>query len=713
VTGARWFVGVDVGGTFTDVVLARADGTLHVEKVATTPDDPRTGVLEGVQRALRDAHVAPAEISRVVHGTTLATNVVLERRGGPVAFVVTQGFGDLLRLGREARVEEDRYNVFFTTPEPPVDPRGTFEVAERVAADGSVVRALGAGAADAVAARVATANPVAVAVCFVNSYANPEHEQKVADALRRALPDTFVVASSEIWPEMREYERAMTTLMCAYVGPVMAAYLTGLDAQLRSVGIDGPLEIMDSSGGVMSASLAARRPVRTLESGGAAGVTAAGMVGTLLGARDVISFDMGGTTAKLGLVRDGRPAVVSDLQLGGKGSFGATRAGTGFPVKVSTVDLAEVGAGGGSIAWLDVDGALRVGPRSAGAVPGPACYARGGTHPTVTDANLVLGYLAEGLAGGVQLSLDAARAALQREIAEPLGISDVDAARSVHDIVNANMAAAIRMVTVQRGIDPRQFALVALGGAGPIHAVHLAAEFGIRTVAVPRAAGVGSAVGLVGADLRVDLVHTCVVDVEGGEVAVLERAFEALEARGRAELADDTGAAFRVSRAADLRYRGQAHHLTIPAPDPLDLVGLAVAFRHAFAAAYGIAPDLPVQVHNVRIEVTRIVEKYAAPEQSTRDADASVASIGERAVVYPGEAEPFASTVFNRSRLQAGAQFDGPAVIAASDCTIVVPPGTQARVDAFDTIVLTDARGAPTDRSAIGQASPSMVLPPS
>jgi N-methylhydantoinase A len=692
VTGARWFVGVDVGGTFTDVVLARADGTLHVEKVATTPADPRTGVLDGVRRVLRHAEVAPADISRVVHGTTLATNVVLERRGGPIAFVVTEGFGDLLRLGREARVEEDRYDVLFTTPDPPVDARRTFEVAERVAADGSVVRPLDVDAAGAVAARVAASSPVAVAVCFVNSYANPEHEQLVAAALRRALPDAFVVASSEVWPEMREYERAMTTVMCAYVGPVMAGYLTGLEARLRSLGIRGPLEVMDSSGGVMSASLAARRPVRTLESGGAAGVNAAGMVGRLLGARDVISFDMGGTTAKLGLVRDGRPALVSDFQVGGKGSFGATRAGTGFPVKVTTVDLAEVGAGGGSIAWLDVDGALRVGPRSAGAVPGPACYARGGTHPTVTDANLVLGYLAaEGSAASVQLSPDAARAALQREIAEPLGISDVDAARSVHDIVNANMAAAIRMVTVQRGIDPRHFALVALGGAGPIHAVRLAAEFGIRTIAVPRAAGVGSAVGLVGADLRVDLVHTCVIDVDGGEAAALERAFEALAARGRAELGDGAGTTFLVARAADLRYRGQAHHLTIPVPDPFDLAALDLAFRDAFAAAYGIAPDLPVQVHNVRVEVTRIVEKYAAPERSLGDADASVASVGQRAVVYPGSAEPVVSTVFDRSLVRPGARIDGPAVIAASDCTIVVPPGTRARVDAFDTIVLTDA----------------------
>jgi N-methylhydantoinase A len=693
VSTADWFIGVDVGGTFTDVVLARADGTLHVEKVATTPSDPRAGVLDGVARVLQRAGVAPAHVSRVVHGTTLATNVVLERRGGPVALVVTEGFADLLRLGREARVEDDRYDLFFTTPAPPVDPRRTFEVAERVAADGSVLRPLAGDEADAVAARVTASDPVAVAVCLLHAYANPEHEATVVDALRRALPDVFVVASSEVWPEMREYERAMTTVICAYVGPVMAAYLTGLERGLRSLGIAGPLDIMDSSGGVMSAPLAARRPVRTLESGGAAGVTAAGMVGRRLGARDVISFDMGGTTAKLGLVRDGRPAVVTDFQIGGAGSFGATRAGTGFPVKVSTVDLAEVGAGGGSIAWLDVDGALRVGPRSAGAVPGPASYARGGTHPTVTDANLVLGYLDPGgLAGGVRLSLDAARAALEREIAEPLGIGVIDAARSVHDIVNANMAAAIRMVTLQRGVDPRAFSLVALGGAGPMHAAQLAEEFGIREVAVPLAAGVGSAVGLVGGDLRVDLVQTCVVDLDGGDPAVLEDAFAGLVRRGRAELGDDAGATFAATRGADVRYRGQAYHLTLPVPDALDLAALDAEFRRAFSAAYGIAPDLPAQVHNVRVELTRVVEKYAARAVTIADTDASVAWTGQRAAVFPGDGNaPTVSNLYDRSRLPAGATVDGPAFIATDDCTIVVPPGTRARVDAFGTIVLTDA----------------------
>jgi N-methylhydantoinase A len=690
VSEARWFVGVDVGGTFTDVVLANSYGRLAVEKIPTTADDPRVGVIEGIRHVLAEADVDPRAVSRVVHGTTLATNVVLERRGLPIAFVVTEGFADLLRLGREARVEEDRYDLFFTTPVPPVDPQLTFEVAERVGADGSVLRPLSDADVADVAARVAANHPAAVAVCLLHAYANPDHERVVARALRAALPDAFVVTSTEVWPEMREYERAMTTVMCAYVGPVMAGYLIRLERQLAELGITGPLEVMDSSGGVLSASMAARRPVRTLESGGAAGVSAAGAAGQLIGVADVISFDMGGTTAKVGIVRDGQPHVTTDFQIGGKGSFGATRAGTGFPVKITTVDLAEVGAGGGSIAWLDADGALRVGPRSAGALPGPACYGRGGTEPTVTDANLVLGYLdPAGLAGGIALSADAAGDALTRAVAEPLGITPVDAARSVHDIVNANMAAAIRMVTVQRGVDPRGFTLVAFGGAGPMHAARLAQMFGIGSVAVPLAAGVASAVGLVGADLRVELVQTRVVDLADAESAELERAFAELAAQACAELGMEPGEACTVSRSADVRYKGQAYHLTLPVQDPVDLGGLTRDFRRRFEAEYGIALDLPTQIHNVRVQVVRVVEKFVPRALGLQTDVGSPALVGERRVVFPAAgADAQATAVFDRARLAPGDQLDGPAVITSTESTIVVPPLARATVDPYGTVLI-------------------------
>ena len=378
-------IGVDVGGTFTDVVLRTPTGTLTAAKCLSTHDDPIAGIASGVTRVL--AGVDPAQVSRVVHATTLATNAVLERKGARVAFVTTLGFRSVIPLGRYARVEEDRYDLRFTPPPPPVAAADCFEVVERVSARGTVLTPLDPDSVRRVAARITARGITSAAVCLLHSYACPEHERQVAAILRESIPN--VVISSEIWPEIREYERATTTIMSAYVGPLMASYLSRLSARLAELGVRAPIHVMESSGGVISAELAARRAVSTIESGPAAGVLAA--AGT--GAGDVISFDMGGTTAKACVVRDGRPEITREFHVGGKGSFGGRRAGTGVPIKTPAIDLAEIGAGGGSIAWLDAAGALRVGPRSAGSSPGPACYALGGREPTVTDANLVLGYL--------------------------------------------------------------------------------------------------------------------------------------------------------------------------------------------------------------------------------------------------------------------------------------------------------------------------------
>ncbi|HZP27649.1 MAG TPA: hydantoinase/oxoprolinase family protein [Acidimicrobiia bacterium] len=697
-TGGRYYLGVDVGGTFTDVVLAGSDGSVRIGKVLTTPGDPRDGIVAGIRAALDGAGVETSAVSRVVHGTTLATNVVIERSGGPVALVTTEGFADVLRLGREARVEEDRYDLFFDPVPPPVDPRLTFEARERMDAHGKPLVALTAGALDDVVARVVAAAPSGIAVCFLHAYVNPEHERAVTAALRDALPETFVVASHEIWPEIREYERAMTTVVCAVVGPVMAGYLDGLQARLGELGITCPVEIMESSGGVMSAARAARQPVLTVESGGAAGVTAAGIVGHTAGFDDVISFDMGGTTAKAGIVRHGRPAITHDFQVGGKGSFGGTRAGTGVPLKIPVVDLAEVGAGGGSIAWVDAGGALRVGPRSAGADPGPACYARGGTEPTVTDANFLLGFLdPAGLAGGVTLSRDLAAEAMTR-VAEPLGLTVLEAARAVHEIVNATMAAAIRVVTVQRGIDPREFTLVGFGGAGPMHAARLAETFGIPAVVVPWAAGVASAVGLVSSDLAVDLVQTHVTDLPG-DVESLEAVFAALEHRGRGELGagdDRAGGAdaggFVVTRSADLRARGQAHQLTVELPpgpfDAADVPMLTARFHEAYRDAYGIDTGAPAQFVNARVRVVRRVDKLTRQAEPVTPHDASVARAGERAVLFPDLPDPVETPVLDWTRLEPGAELAGPAVVEGPDTTVVVPPGWGVAVDRWGNLLL-------------------------
>jgi N-methylhydantoinase A len=681
--GRRYFLGVDVGGTFTDVVLGDTDGGVAVAKVSTTPDDPRLGVVAGIGEVLATHGVEPSRVTRVVHGTTLATNVILERRGGNIAFVTTAGFGDMLRLGRESRQEDDRFNLFFQTPAPPVPRARTFEVTERIDARCNVVVALDPAQAAEVARRVSESGVQGVAICFLHAYAHPAHEEAMAAACRTALPDdAFVITSSEVWPEMREYERAMTTVMCAYVGPVMARYLGGLDARLREMGIGCPIEIMESSGGVMSASLASRRPIYTVESGGAAGIIAAGVVGGLIGEDRVLSFDMGGTTAKTGIVRQGRPDITHDFFVGGADGSGGLRRGRGYPVKIPVVDLAEVGAGGGSIASVDSGGGLRVGPRSAGSIPGPACYGRGGTEPTVTDADLLMGYLKSGrLSGGISLDPELGAKAIESAIGGPLGFDVFTAAHAIHSVANASMAAAIRVVTVQRGIDPRDFTLVAFGGAGPLHAVELADTFGIGRVVIPRAAGVASAIGLITSDLVAERVLTRLMPTEEADPAVVGAVFDELEEQAVREL-PGLGELV-VRRAVEARFRGQAHQLTVPAPaGPVSAASIAEierAFFDRYRDAYGIDLDAPTELVDFRVRVSRTVEKLT-PVPHHAGASGTPDPSGERPVGFAAP-ELVPCPVFSWERLAPGSRLVGPAVIEGYDTTVVVPPGHSVETD--------------------------------
>jgi len=676
--GRRYFIGVDVGGTFTDVVLGDSDGGLAEAKAGTTPDDPRLGVVAAIGEVLAAHRVDPSQVSRLVHGTTLATNVILESRGSDIAFVTTAGFGDMLRLGRESRQDDDRFNLFFQTPAPPVPRARTFEVIERIDAGGTVVVALDAAHATEVARRVAETGVRGVAICLMHAYAHPAHEEMVAAACRRVLPDdAFVITSSEVWPEIREYERAMTTVMCAYVGPVMARYLAGLETRLAEMGIGCPIEIMESSGGVMSASLASRRPIYTVESGGAAGIIAASLVGGLIGADRVLSFDMGGTTAKTGIVRQGRPDVTHDFHVGGKGGSGGLRRGRGYPVKIPVVDLAEVGAGGGSIASVDSGGGLRVGPRSAGSIPGPACYGRGGIEPTVTDANLLMGYLRAGnLSGGISLDPELSLKAIESAIAGPLGFDAATAADAVHNVANASMAAAIRVVTVQRGIDPRDFTLVAFGGAGPLHAVELADTFGIGQVVIPKAAGVASAIGLITSDPTAERILTHMMPADTADPAVVATIFAEIEAQAIRELPGREGDLV-VERAVEVRFLGQAHQLTVPAPpgpvSKASITEITQAFVDSYRHTYGIELDAPIELVNFRVRVARPVEKLAPlphplAEASTPD------PFGARPVAFAGAAlAPCPLYVWEQ--LAPGSRVVGPAVIEGYDTTVVVPPG--------------------------------------
>ncbi|MCU1365796.1 MAG: hypothetical protein JWL72_1893 [Ilumatobacteraceae bacterium] len=683
-------LGVDVGGTFTDVVLIDPEGVIHVSKVVTSPEDPRDGVRHGVEVALAAAGLDGAAVARFVHGTTLATNVLLERAGARTAFVTTRGFGDLLRLGRSTRIGEARYDLLFPPPEPPVDEAMTFEVSERLTATGAVHTELSAPHIGEVVARIAETQPEAVAICFLHAYANPAHEHRFADACRAAMPGVFVVASADVWPEMREYERATTALACAYVGPVMAAYLAGLQAMLAEIGVACPVQVMDSSGGVLSASLAASKPVATIESGGAAGVTAAGFIGQLLGERHVLSFDMGGTTAKAAVVRAGEPSLTFDFRVGGHASAGDRRA-DGLAVKTPVVDLAEIGAGGGSLAWVDRGGALQVGPRSAGAIPGPACYGRGGTQPTVTDANLVLGYLRPGeLSDGVTLSLAAASAAIDAHVAGPLGIGTVDAAHAIHEIVNNNMVAALRMVTIQRGIDPRDFVLVGFGGAGPIHVARLAEPFGIRRVVVPWAAGVASALGLVAADPSVIEHHSSVIAAAVADPATVTATFDALAERACAALELDDAADLRLVRTIEARYPGQAHQLPIDMPTGAltraDLDAAVDRFHARYREAYGITSDAPVDFVTYRLRAVLPVDK---PEPRREVPEPYSPDAGSRRDVFFAEVGIHRSTpVYRWDELRPGASITVAAIIEGAATSIVVPPTWTATLDTMRNVVL-------------------------
>ncbi|MEU4831611.1 hydantoinase/oxoprolinase family protein [Streptosporangium sp. NPDC023615] len=707
-------IGVDVGGTFTDVVLRGPDGGITVAKCLSTHDDPADGIVTGVAAVL--GRTDPSRVTRVVHATTLATNAVLERRGARVAFVTTRGFRSMIPLGRYARVEEDRYDLRFDPPAPPVAAGDCFEVPERVSGRGEVLEPLDEAAVARTGEEIARRGVTSVAVCLLHAYANPSHERRVAEILCRSVP--AVVISSDVWPELREYERATTTIMSAYVGPVMAGYLRRLAARLAGLGITAPVHVMDSSGGVMPAELAARRAVATIESGPAAGVLAAAASGH----PDVVSFDMGGTTAKTCVIRNGEPEITHEFHVGGKGSFGGRRAGTGVPIKTPAVDLAEVGAGGGSIAWVDAAGTLRAGPRSAGSSPGPACYGLGGDEPTVTDADLVLGYLdAVSFAGGTMpLFPDLAAEAVDRRLAGPLGVSRAEAAHAVHEIANASMGSAVHVVTVQRGIDPRGFVMVAFGGAGPMHAARVASRFGISTVVVPARCGVASAAGLLAGDLSAERVLSA-LDADPARVLT------ALAEAAAADLNVTLGSpGVSVARSADVRLAGQAHDLTVPWSDsPGELAG---RFHARYRQVYGIEQRGPVEVLGYRARVTLSrapasagpagtgpVRTGSGGEADDRAGDRTGDRAGEafvpprepgapggprtrREAYFPETGGYTPVPVYTRADLRETA---GPAIVEDAEATIVVPPGWTARLTGDLSVVLT-ADGSPRPEGRTG-----------
>ncbi len=675
---------VDIGGTFTDVVLMNGAGAaLASEKVLTTSGDLSSGAIEGVRRLLRASGVDPGAVGEVVHATTQTSNTVIERTGARTALVTTAGFRDILELGRESRY--DVYDLFIELPAPLVPRPLRLEVDERLAADGRVERAPDPGSVRGLARRLVAEGVEAVAVCLLHAYRNPVNERAVRDSLRAGGFEGPVVLSSDVCPEIREYERAATTVANAYVYPRIAAYLRTFERRLREEGIGGSLSLFSSYGGRLTPAAAERRPVEMLECGAAAGVLTAAATAKQVGWPRALSFDMGGTTAKAAIVRDGRPRLARSYEVARLARF---MAGSGLPVTASAVDLIEIGAGGGSIAAVDALGLVTVGPQSAGSEPGPACYGRGGRRPTVADADLVLGYLgAGGDAGGSDLRLDPAlaREAIEREIAAPLGRSVEDAAMAIHDIVVEQMARAARLHAVAQGQDPRRLRIVAFGGAGPVHAAALGRRLGAPEVLVMPGAGVGAAVGLGLAPAMCVVARSRLCPVEevdwpAAESLVAEMRDEALRDMGLAPASAGVEAAVSI----DMRYRGQGYEVNVPFRSPPWGAGSGEALDAAFADAYRVQygrdnPGAAAEIVSWRLEVRSGTLKV--PRAPAAAAAGEGGAPARRTVRFD---DRFIDTpVWRREALASGERHTGPALVVERQTTTVVTPGARFGVDPF------------------------------
>ena len=680
-----WRIGVDIGGTFTDVaVVEEASGSIGVAKVPTTPDDFGRGVLDGLDQVMAKHSIPAGDVGLLAHATTVVTNAILEEKGAPAALVMTRGFRDVLELRRSAR--PDLYDLFQDAPSTLIPRRNRLEITERVGSDGSIVTALAEHEIEGLIAEIRVRDVAAIAVSLLFSFLNPAHERRLGEALRRAFPDKPVYLSSEVLPEIREFERTSTTAVCAYVGPILASYLARLDVAVKGIGLPD-IYVMGSNGGVFEAAEGIAMPAMAVESGPAAGVVATSLVANQTGKRNILSFDMGGTTAKASLIRDGQYETTPEYEVGGGASENRWMNGTGHPIRVPVIDLAEVSAGGGSIAWVDRAGSLRVGPASAGANPGPVCYQRGGTEPTVTDCNLLLGYLDQRslLGGELEISVEAAERAVAEKLAGPLGLEVRQAAAAVIDVVNHAMAEALKIVSVQRGYDPRGYVLAAFGGAGPLHAAALADELAMREVLCPPIPGAFSALGLVGTDLKRDYVRTFFQTSASADPAALEAAFAELEVAGQAMLARAgvPEARRRFERTVDARYVRQSYELSVPAGAPPftaeSVPAIAEAFHDRHRQTYGHDNRTePVQFVNVRLAA---IGEIPSLRISAATAPAGSEAVKARRWVWFSGTGEHEAQVIDRALWPAGGMAEGPAVVESLESTILVPPGWTARMD--------------------------------
>ncbi len=678
-----WRVGVDSGGTFTDVcLLDEGSGQVEVWKVSSTPDDPSRGIASGVEEGIAKANAAPGAIGYFGHGTTVATNALIQHRGVRTGLITTQGFRDLLEIGRQRR--PDLYDLQVDKPPVLVSRDMRLEVPERLRHDGTVEIPLDTAAFRTAVWQLKAAGAEAVAVCFLYGFTRTEHEDAARRILAEEFPEAFSCISCEVAPEFREFERMSTTVVNAYLGPVMRGYIELLAARLAALGIKATPYLTQSNGGVIGFEQAVRLPVRIVLSGPSTGVVGAQEMGRLAGYSDLITFDMGGTSTDVALLQGGVCRMAREAAV------------HGYPIKVPMFDIHTVGAGGGSIAFVDSGGHLKVGPRSAGADPGPVCYGRGNREATVTDANVVLQTLnpVHLLGGRMAVRQDLARAAVGR-LASSLGVGLLETAQGVIAVVTANMARAIRVISVQRGYDPRDYTLVAFGGAGPLHAARLARELEIRRILVPRSPGILCAMGLLLTDLRTDFAVTRLATLSAAALPGGAHAFRTLEARAAAWFAEARIApsAQRVTRTVDMRYVGQNHELPIPMPQgpigPATLEELINGFAGAHQQNYGfVAEGEPIQLVTYRVEASGVAPKVAFRPRPLAAPDASRAIIADREIWLPEEGGFVRCPVYDRERLTAGNRIRGPSIVEQMDATTLVLPGMAARVDTYLNLIL-------------------------
>jgi len=675
-------LGVDVGGTFTDlVVFDESTGKIELTKVPSTPRSPDEGVLNGIRKLASQFAIDLGSIDFFIHGTTVATNALIERKGVKIALLTTAGFRDVLHIGRQTRPK--LYDFFERRPDPLVPRHLRFEVPERMLYTGAIHRALDESAVRAIAEDIRRHEVGVIAVCLLHAYANPAHEERVRDILLAELPDLKVSISSDVLPEFKEYERMSTTVINAYVMPIVERYLQRIVTSLRGAGVNTGLNIMQSNGGVMTAEAAGQKSVHTVLSGPAAGVLGGIELSKMAGFENLITIDMGGTSFDVSLAHRGVPSFSTETDIGG------------HPIKIPLIDIKTLGAGGGSIARIDAGGALQVGPESAGADPGPVCYGRGAERPTVTDANVVLGYLnPQYFAGGdIRLDVERAREAIRKNIAAPMRLSVEDAAEGILRVVNATMIRGIRLVSVERGFDPRDFVLVCFGGAGPVHAVRLAQELNMPTALVPSGPGVTCALGLLMADFRHDYSRTFLARVKTLAPAALSAVFRAMEEIAAAQMLAEGVAqsAIVFHRAADMRYEGQGYELSVPLPngeyEAADLITLTNELGRIHRDGYGYAmPSEAAEIVTVRLTAIGLRPKPQFRSEPLGAADAQAALKGKRRVYMDGAFHEI--RVYERRLLSSGMQIAAPAIVEQFDSTTVLFDGYDLSVDSFKNLII-------------------------